>query len=203
MSNRVRRGHVVKEISETGGISTTDGIYFSVSKDVADKLSVGDAFELETKNLSLITGLKFNGEWLFRKTDEDLDREHQEFCEKLDKQHEKLLEAKREDWKRRTEALPEWLQGRFRTFFERGGRNFEKEGWGYELVVAELAVLYNESGLEDTDEINQYADREGTSGNQHAFAKALVRGLQEDVDLTGTVSALSVITSDAFYEGKK
>jgi hypothetical protein len=88
------------------------------------------------------------------------------------------MEANREDWERRTAALPDWIKPRLQTFVERGGQHFAIMGWGYELVVAELAALYAEHGVPaadepDPDPIRAYADGEGTTGKQHAFARAL------------------------------
>lgn len=58
-------------------------------------------------------------------------------------------------------------------------------GWGYELIVCELAVMYAAMGpqildktpstITDTPEISAFADAHGTSGAQHSFALALAQ----------------------------
>jgi len=78
---------------------------------------------------------------------------------------------------------------------------FELEGWGYELVVCELAALYAKSNCADDETIDSYAREQGTSGNQHGIAKSLARAHLAGASLAGTVSALSPLTGDPFYAG--
>lgn len=141
----------------------------------------GDDFEVEEIG-SRIVGLRWPGssDWLYRHSDEDLEAEHQRFIEARERRNREMLDANREDWTRREALLPRDLQERLAYFREKGGEHFELDGWGYELIVAELAVLYREAGFDkdgsliESTAVNEYAEREGTSGNQHSVAKMLV-----------------------------
>lgn len=143
-------------------------------------------------------------QWLWHKSDQELEREHAEWVADLNRRREETLEAHREDWARREQELPGALRRRLERFRANGGHEFDREGWGYELVICELAVLYAASGQVDDDNVTKYSRREGTSGNQHDFAKALSRGLGTDDPadedaVANSVSALSPITGDADY----
>lgn len=191
---------------KNGGAAITadNGWTAGAPAEVARLLDVGKRYVLETVQFSRITGWMVDGEWIVRKTDEDLERERQEMIARHDAERRERLAANRAEWQKRQDALPEWVRSRIEHFHAAGGENFEVDGWGYELVVAELAALYGASGGEDNAEVNAYAEREGTSGNQHDMAKALARAHREEParEMAGTVSALSPITGDAFYEGR-
>lgn len=164
------------------------------------KVKPGDVVVLETKGFSTITGVLDvdSGHWYFRKSDEDLERERQEFSERIKREHHEQLEAHRAEWQERTDALPEWIKTRIDKFAE--SPHFAVNGWGYELCVAELAVMYDESGGESNEAITEYAKHHGTSGNQHECAMALARNHANGESLYGTISALSPLTGDAYYE---
>lgn len=193
--------YTVKELTfgETGSatVLTTDSTGFGVSAATAAFLNVGREFELETVNFSLITGIRVDGQWVMRKSDQDLDEEHRALVERINRDRAERLEKNRENWQKRQDALPDWIRTRIEGFHQTGGEGFALDGWGYELTICELAVLYLASGLEDDDTIDSFAHQHGTSGNQQDFAKALAR--HHDEDLSGTVSALSPITGDADY----
>jgi hypothetical protein len=207
-TNRSQKVVQIEKI-EDGAISWDDGWTFGgVPKDVLPQLRVGDYYVMETRNFSMVVGLAVykagDPVWLWRKTDAQLDQEHKEMVERHQQERQKRLEANREDWTRREAALPEPLRARLQRFRDSGG-DFDAEGWGYELVICELAVLYADSNQEDSEAVMEFARREGTSGNQHDFAKALSRELAQghrDV-IANSVSALSPITGDPDYSGKK
>lgn len=195
------RKHEIKTIKDVEhGVSYEGGTGHGMFPEMEGKAKPGDVVVLETKGFSTITGVLDidSGHWYFRKSDEDLERERVEFSESLEKSRQALLEANRESWQARTDALPGWIKTRIDKFQESPA--FATEGWGYELCVAELAVFYVNSGGEDTEAIMDYAGENGTSGNQHECAKALAEMHREGEDLYGTISALSPITGDAYYE---
>lgn len=172
-------------------------------KELASLLKVGDQFDIECTG-TLITGWFFAGSWYDRKSDQLLEAERQQLIEKFAQQRRDELIANRRNWQERTDKLPDWIRVRIESFQASGGKNFELEGWGYELIVAELAVMYEASNCEDTDEINAYARKEGTSGNQHGMAKALAKARIEtpEKSLAGTVAALAPITGNPDYSSK-
>lgn len=193
-------------------ITGSSGWTAGCSKEVYDLLPVGKEYTLETRNFSQIAGWSIDGQWHDRKSDEDFDREHAEFVADLRKRDRESLDENRADWAAREDALPEWLRARLRTFHEKGGETFQLEGWGYELTVCEVAALYAEMGPEildktsstiiDSAAVTAYATERGTSGNQHGMALAMAKAHLSDPTTTmaGTVSALSPITGNAFYE---
>jgi len=201
-----RRLEIVTITGLGGGIHMSSGWTTGHRDALRDRLVVGMEVGVETRNLSTITGwLLPGGEWVDRKTDADLNREHEEMVAGFARQRREEMDKHRADWQARTDALPDWVRTRIESFREKSGEQFELDGWGYEMVIAELAVLYVEQDP-DADEpadgpIMTYAREHGTSGNQHDFAKALARAHVDDpaFSLAGTVSALSPITGSADY----
>lgn len=160
---------------------------------------VGDRFVLQTTQASIpVTVAKV----YFHKTEEDLEADRQEFRRKMREDHQRTLDENREEWTRREEALSLPLRNRLDNFRAKAGiENFNREGWGYELVVSELAAMYAANGGEDTEEVMQYSGREGASGNQHEYAKALVRLLSEEPEkVRDTIAALAPLGVGAYWE---
>jgi hypothetical protein len=208
--------HEIKEarVEETHvSILTTGGTGWSNPRNPGTEvLKAGDIIELETINYSMTTGLRLAGstEWLWWKSDEDLQRQHEEYVAKSELRKRKFLEDNQEAWAAEEAALPAWVASRIAVFHEKGGEDFKLDGWGYELIIARLAVLYADMGEEimdktistitDSEEIKKISHEEGTSGNQHSMALALAKAHLRDEELAGTVSALSPISGDPFYE---
>lgn len=166
-------------------------------------LHVGDRLMLEMIGLNKVVGIMNldTGTWYYRRTDAEIDAERQEELDRISARRRELLEANRDDWQRRTDALPEWIKERIEHFQRMGGEYFDLEGWGYELCIAELAVLYAEGRNDDDPAIAEYAEREGTSGNQHDFARALAAAHLDGRRLAGSVSGLTPLSGDPDYSG--
>lgn len=199
--------HQIVTSIDKSSVTGSSGFTAGAPMEVIELLSVGDEYGLETMGGSgwggRICGWLINGQWYNRKSDQDLEREHQEFVANIDRRHREQLTQRRDEWIGREENLPGWLKERIHFFHISGGDKFELDGWGYELIICELAALYAASpNFEDNDAINEFARREGTSGNQHGMAKALAKAhlAEPDRSLAGTVSALSPLTGNAFYE---
>lgn len=196
--------YTVKSIDEKEGyysVLTEDGTGFGVSEVVGAHLFVGTVFELETIGFSRITGVRLNGVWLEQKSDEEIEAEDQKRTDEFNRQNRERLAAGRDDWQRREEALPDWLQDRIAVFHTKGGEHFAESGWEYELTVAELAALIAEHGEADKEgPVADYAREQGISGNQWGVAVQLVRLHNSGRELTGTVSALAPLTGSAYYE---
>lgn len=159
---------------------------------------VGDEIVVETKGMSMVTGVCLNDDWIMHKSDADLEADRLKFIEDNRQRNIAMLRKNEASWREREEALPDWIKPRLRNFHERGGFNFRVEGWGYELIIAELAVLYRESGGEDSPTIMEYANLHGTSGNQHEVAKVLATFDEERMDQT--VAGLTPLGAHPFYE---
>lgn len=208
-----KREHI--EGSDWYAITGTSGWTVGCSKEVFDLLTDGKPFILETINLSRITGWIIDGKWYDRKSDQDLKREHEAFVADNNRRHQESLDANRAEWQRRQDALPDWVRRRLEGFHSKSGEKFALEGWGYELIIAELAVEYAalgdvirdkdvfEVGPYESEAIKTISREQGTSGNQHGMALALAKAHLEDPNrsMVGTVSALSPLTGEAFYGG--
>lgn len=202
---RTQDEHTVKDL-DGGRVNMTDS--WSMPADIfPDDVAVGETYIVETVLGSTPCAVYRR---TFYKSDEDLDNDHRAFVANMEAEHQERLDANREDWARREAALPAPLRARMDNFREKSRGKFDREGWGYELVVSELAVLYAKQALDpddpeaafiDTDEINEYGNREGTSGNQHGFAKALAMALRHDPEAAASaVSALSMLGTGPYYE---
>jgi hypothetical protein len=163
-------------------ITTTKGSGFAyLVQGGMESIVDGETLILETRGASAITGLRYPGEdWFFHRSDEELETAYREMAASFRRRNEELLKESREDWAAREAALPDDLRARLEFFRERGGYEFEVEGWGYELTVCELAALYRQAGVDDEGaiieslEVDAYAGLHGTTGNQHAVAKLIV-----------------------------
>jgi hypothetical protein len=210
--NRSLSPHIVKknDVSTDGKfttILTEESTGFGIKTEIGALLPVGKEFVLETKNFSQITGFLIDDVWHGRKSDQDLADELEQFrADRLIKQEAEWAEH-HEDWQEREDALPDWLRERFATFHEKGGHNFEIDGWGYELIVGELAAMFSNTPpehWEDDAALNEYAKKNGISGNQWGFGKMLATAHANDPteSMAETPGALTPISGDPFYEGK-
>lgn len=185
-------------------IGYDNGTGHALFDSMTGKVKVGDTLVLETRNFSMVLGVRYYEAetWLFRKSDQEVEAERIQTLKDLQVKKVATLAANREDWQARTDALPEWIKERIAKFQE-SGLKFELNGWGYELVIAELAVLYQGPRYEDTPEIKAYADMHGTSGNQHQAAIWLAKEHDQGNSLAGTVSGLMPITGDPYYTNEQ
>jgi hypothetical protein len=199
-TNRQIESYTVKA-NDGNSISTEQGTGFAIEPEVAAQLPVGTDFYMETTNISRIVGIRTHGRWLKRLSDQDIEREHAAWKEKWEQDKRDQLAANILEYTAQEAALPEWVRCRIEYFHEKGGENFLLNGWGYELVVARLAVAYFASGGVDDDEVNRISHEEGTSGNQHDVARMLAQIHGQGNTLAGTIAALTPLTGDPFYEG--
>jgi len=208
---------------EGNAINGSNGLTAIAPPELSAILTPGDEYAIETlgSTLGRITGWRFNGTWYDRKSDQQLERERHQMVDDMTQRNLDEWMANRKDWERRTRKLPKWAQDRINSFFISSARTstmlgkrgtpsiFELNGWGYELAVCELAVLYNQAIDEigwtpDDDDsepgdVLEYAKTHGTTGNQHSVALALVRAHRAGESLAGTISALTPITGDTDY----
>ena len=214
-TNRLLQVGVVTSLD--GGGITFGGWGFGATDEQAAMVSLNETYFVETDRTNAITGMASArplsgggfelGRWLWHKSDQDLEGERSAFLERLNQEREQQWAENQEDWHRREALLPGPLKRRLERFRANGGHQFEIEGWGYELTVCELAVLYAASGGNDDAKVTEYGRLHGTSGNQHGFACALA-GLLLEVpnDHTADVianapSALTPLTGDPDYSG--
>ena len=203
-TERHEKETTVRKVSDGGCVTGEDGWVFFPPPEHLHRFQPGVAYVLETRSLSLITGCRIDGEWLWRRSDAWLDDDHRVTVAGLNAERAARLRDCREVWEAREAALPSWTRSRIEFFRHRAGERFELDGWEYELVVAELAVLYDESGLAESDAVTAYGREHGTSGNQHDIARLLAGARRNDPEWSaaGSVSAMSLITGEPFYVEK-
>lgn len=205
---RYREAVTVDRVTES--TITYDGWTFIPPAEHMPRFHEGQRIMVETVHATQVTGTALVDaddqptEWLWLKTSKQLDRERDEYLIAVDAKRRERLEANRAGWRAREAALPSPLRRRLERFRANGGDDFDASGWGYELIVCELAILYAASDGEDSPEIEAFASKHGTSGNQHDCAKALSRLLGDDDradDVANSISALAPITGDSDYSG--
>lgn len=135
-------------------------------------LCVGSEYTLECRGFNHIAGLIEDGKYLFRHTDQHFEREHEEFVADIARERREGLEKNQYDYQRRENLLSSPWKNRLTRFHL--DPTFKLEGWGYELVICELGQLM---AAGDQEAVDAYAKREGVSGNQYDFAKALANRL--------------------------
>lgn len=193
---------VVVHMVASRSLRLSTGWWVFLPEDVTEFPVEGESYVLETRvGKTMVTGMRReDGTWLWRRSDQYLER-----AETLDAgviREWELVEKHRKDWTAREKKLPAEFRERLESF--RDGGYFESSGsWGYELVICELAVMYMASGGVDTPEISEYAEKYGTSGNQHGVAMKLAEMVKAGKSLRGTTSALAPITGDPHYKGEK
>lgn len=190
----------IKSLSGDGDwvtVTTTDSSGFGVRRsELRRPLREGGTYLLECVRWSQTCGIQEDGEWLWRDSDQDIARRDTEMRERFDRERRERLEVNRHDWERRSEALPDWLKARLRRFHDAAGEKFALDGWGYEIVVSELAWAYYD---EDTERIEAIDREQGCSGNQHGYAKALAQLHRDGGDTANAVAALAPLTGSADY----
>ena len=194
----------VRKVCDGGWVTGENGWGFFPPPEHLARFEPGVAYVLEKRNPSVVTGCRIDGEWLWRRSDQWLDDDHRVTVARHNAERAERLRDQREDWEAREAKLPAWIRARIELFRHRAGERFELDGWAYELTVAELAVLYDESGLAESAAVTAYGREHGTSGNQHDIARLLAGARRNDPEWSaaGSVSALSPITGEPFYEEK-
>ena len=178
---------------ETVAISTTGatGFIIPLTEDTR-QIRVHGTYLLELKDFNDVGGiLTMDGRYLMRRSDQYFERQREQHRVEAARRRRELLEANRDDWQARETSLPAWIRGRLERFHNAGGDYFAEEGWGYELTICELAVIYERNGLVDDDEVARFASLHGTSGNQHQCALALARNKDQAASLPAGLSPLS------------
>lgn len=160
----------------TGSVATTDSTGFGVPEYVMPMLEVGKEYYLELYKFNDIAGILVpeTGEYLFHRTDEYFAISLQKYIEESDRKRKEYYLANKEDWLKRTQALPPRYRTRIERFLAKNEDGFKEKGmgWGYELIICELAVLYEAGFKDENTVIREYSRKHGTSGNQHDVAKA-------------------------------
>lgn len=133
---------VITEVTESDehyGISTDQSTSFGLSKEYGVTPKVGDKFVLHCYQGSLVRGLNLNGKLVYYKSDEQLERERQEWLEKNRREKQEAFLKNKAEMDAEYEALPANFQKRIDRFRENNPR-FRVDFESYELFCCNEAV---------------------------------------------------------------
>lgn len=150
---------IVESVIKSDGyfdITTKEGTGFSLDLKYNVEPKEGDSIEMETTNGSTIRGLKLNSVEVFYKTDEDLAREHKEWCENNKKRQLEEFEKEKDSLDAKYNALPKVFQERIDKF-RTNNPNFRVEYESYEMFCCEQAVEIA-NALQTKEAIKEFAD---------------------------------------------
>jgi len=169
----------VKEITDNR-ILTTEGSSFPVPKNMLGHMYIGGFYFLELHRGSTVAGVghgvkKEEIVWLFRYDDHALWSKWKKEVDDAKSKHRAEVDENYSDWIERIDKLPETLRIELTKELANEEFVYGFMGLGYCLVIAELAVLYKASDGVDSDEVNAFASKHGTSGNQHHMAIAIAK----------------------------
>lgn len=169
----------------TGSITTTQSSGFGVPEWVPAQLVTGGTYTLELYRFNDIAGIIKDGEYLFHRSDEYFADRLAKYLEESNRRQLEHYEANKDDWLKRTYQLSPRYRDRLDRFINdpEKGEEFRTQGmgWGYELIICELAQMYEQYGFGDgswesePSPIKEFANKYGTSGNQHECAKAFAK----------------------------
>jgi hypothetical protein len=190
-----------RDLGDRVEISTEQGTGFVRSKkDIGlPLLEVGDEFDLETIQLSFITGLRdAAGRWRFRLTNQRLADDANAASADWERKKTIELERNMRRYNEIEEALPAWLRARIQRFRDAAGEQFLRDGWGYELVICRLA---DAMAAGDEDRVSAIDEEEGASGNQHGCARLLAQLHADghDGDVVALPAGLAPLTGSVDY----
>jgi len=129
----------IKSVTENGrfwDIETTDGKIFSLETKWGVQPRPGQSVRLQCVRGSEIRGVIIDGERVFYKTDEDLERERQEYLDSIRAEQEAELPAH----VALAEALPGPWKSRVDMFRKRGGHEWDRRYLGYEVFACQEAA---------------------------------------------------------------
>ncbi len=150
----------VKKVTESDNgwdISTEDssGFFFSNSWGVIPV--VGDLITVQIVQGSTIRGVILNGKQIFYKTDEDLDREHKEWCEKYEKEKQERFEKEKSQLDIDYVNLPVVFKQRIDKFRNSNPR-FRVDYESYEMFCCKEAIKIANGLIELRISVKEFQD---------------------------------------------
>lgn len=139
----MKENTTIKEVTDNGDyftIETEERCCFGFSKTHGVTPKAGDAIIVHTKNGSTIRGIDLNGKKIFYKTDEDLEKEHKEWCDNNKKEKEAKFIEDKASLDASYNALPKCFKERIDKF-RTNNPNFRVEYEGYEMFCCEEAIV--------------------------------------------------------------
>ena len=200
-------------IIEDDGYSVSAGSGgFFLSKKHKTVPKKGDHMTLYTYQGSCIRGLDLNGKEVFFNSDEQIDKEHEEWRKKYEKEKQETFEREKAQYDEQYESLPQIFKDRIDKF-RKDNPKFRVDYEAYELFTCIEAVKIAET-LKTGDKIREFSecnDRwsmvpdldHGHSGNTMGMATRLAFLYVEHPDfVTEAAGALAPLVGSREYEEK-
>lgn len=137
---------IIKSVTESKDfydIVLESGVCFGLSAEYGVAPKKGDEVTLHTKNWSNIRGLDLNGQKVFYKSDEDLEREHKQYVEEKEQKDKEVFARDKADLDAKYEALPECFKKRIDKF-RNNNPDFRWKYESYEMFCCTQAVAIAE-----------------------------------------------------------
>lgn len=172
----------------------------------------GDEVTLYTVQGSKVRGLDLNGQRVFYKTDDDLDREHKEMVAKLQKEKEERFKKEKTKLDKQYDKLPQCFKKRIDNF-RKNNPKFRVDYENYELFCCSEAVLIAKT-LKTPQKIKEFREsnnrwnlvpklNKGHSGNTMVVSTGMAYWyLQQPEAIIKIAGALSPLVGSREYEEK-
>ena len=199
----------VKDLDDAYEISTESGICFILSKDHKVVPKPEDTVTLYTFNCSSIRGVDINGEKVFYKSDEQLEKERKEYHKKLQKQREERFKKEKPKLDEKYKNLPKPFKDRIDKFRDNCD-NFRVEYESYEMLCCVEAVKIA-NVFDSAEELTNFTGdlfkkcnlSDGHSGNTFGAAKFLAKVyLENPKHLKNIPAAIAPIVGQEKFEEK-
>lgn len=159
MSNYKETGKLTRvDESESGYTLSIGSLCCGLDKSYGVKPRVGDELTVHTKGgaFGTIRGMDLNGKKIFWKSDEQLEKERQEWLEENERKKQKENKENKSDMDERRNNLPECFKKRIDKFRENNER-FRVDYEQYELFCCEEAIKIADS-LKDPEKVRGFGE---------------------------------------------
>ncbi len=149
----------IKKVAEDGEyyyIDLKDCWSFSLSKEYKIVPEVGDIARVYIKNGSTVRGLDLNGIFVFYKTDEQLEQEHEIWCENYEKEKKERFEKEKSQLDQDYESLPDVFKKRIDKF-RKNNPKFRADYEAYEMFCCKEAIKIA-NALKTSEAIQKFHD---------------------------------------------
>lgn len=205
----------IKEVHQDDSgfsISLDEGSGFFLDKKYGVTPKKGDFVTLHIRGASYIQGVDINHKKVFYKTEEDIERERQEYLEKRKIEQQEKFEKNKSNLDAKYEKLPKFFKERIDEF-RKNNPKFRVEYEAYELFCYEEAVLIAETlkTPEKVKELSESSDywtmvpklSKDHSGNTIGMAMRLAYWyLKDENEAKKLPGALSPLVGSKEYEEK-
>ncbi len=202
---------VITEVTESDehyGISTDQSLGFGLSKEYGVIPKVGDKIVLHCHQGSMVRGLDLNGETVYYKSDEQLERERKEWLENNEKEKQEAFEKNKTEMDADYEALPDNFKKRIDRFRDNNPR-FRIAFEHYELFCCKEALKIA-AVCKTVEEVKKFRDldieaqketiSDGHSGNTFGCACILAQLHLESPELVSRIhGAMSPLVGSKEY----